>query len=145
MKKFLILLVLLLSSFLSYSQISELMKNNGIGLTKEQIAKSRNYPCDLYPDTLNGVEYNVLKCSSSRVLERFFLSNIENKKDTQICFYYRMTLVTGFFPVEKVENVLDVTFKRQKNHQWLQKKDSIDIIWTIQQKDYLLILNAQKQ
>lgn len=144
MKNVLLLLFFISISFLSFGQLSDLMKNNGIGQSKEEICKIRKN-CDAYPDTLNGVAYDVIKSSSGKVFERFFLTNIENKKDTQYCFHYRMTLVVTFFPYEKVENILDVTFKRQKNQKWLQEKDTNYIIWTLEQKDYLLILNAHKQ
>lgn len=144
MKKITILLILLFSSILSFGQLTDNMINNGIGQSKGEVLKLRK-TVEIYPDTLNGVAYETIKSASGKVLERFFLTNIENKKDTQYCFHYRMTLVTTWFPYDKIENLLDITFKRQKNQKWLQEKDTITIIWTLQQKDYLLILNAHKQ
>lgn len=143
MKTFLFILFLF-SSILSYSQvsISDLMINNGIGQTKDQIYQMRkNY--DVYTDTLNNKSYDVIRCGG-KALERFFLTNIENKKDTQYCFHYRMIVVTGTFSIEKLEKILNANFKKSKKS-WLQSKDNIQIIWTLEQKDYLLILNASKQ
>lgn len=143
MKKILILFVLLIISFLSFGQLSDLMKNNGIGSSKDEVLKLRK-TTEIYSDTLGDKNYETIKSSSGKVLERFFLTNTENKKDTQYCFHYRMTLVTTWFPYDKVETILDNIFKRQKN-QWLQKKDSLNIIWTLQQNGYLLLINARKQ
>jgi hypothetical protein len=130
-------------SFLSYGQLSDILVNNEIGLSKEQILQMKKKG-DIYPDTLNGVNYDVIKSSSGKILERFYLTNVENKNDTQHCFHYRAILVTTFFPYEKVKDILDVNFKKQRNH-WIQTKKTYTIIWTAQLKEYLITLDAHKQ
>jgi hypothetical protein len=143
MKKYLLILILMLFSIIGVTQtkeqIKDLVKNNYIGMSADSLLKK--FPEGFNSDTLNGIRYDIIKGRINKVLITCFLTPKEKTRQVT-CFHYRLFIITSIIQTEDIVNILNMNFKESKNN-WIQYSGNDTINWMFKYSRYTVILDAE--